>query len=182
MWSSIAPEVFSPSSSVSSCRRSRPRRLAARMSALPRTMVPSREIEAVVAAGDESRDMALATLATAAEPADSATAIQRLVAGVTVRRTASGGLVIEAPPETAATLGALLSEWQCGSRPPPHRRLKGSRSARSTAGIGSARSIAQENCRRRPMGRKQRASAAMPISARPSQCVVSGPLSLSSSD
>jgi hypothetical protein len=68
-----------------------------------------REIEAAVAAGDESRDMALATIATAAEPTDSAAVIQRLVAGVTVRRTASGGLVIEAPPETASTLGALFS-------------------------------------------------------------------------
>jgi len=68
-----------------------------------------REIEAVVAAGDESRDVALATIATAPEPADSAAAIQRLVAGVTVRRTAGGGLVIEAPPETASTLGALFS-------------------------------------------------------------------------
>jgi hypothetical protein len=39
----------------------------------------------------------------------SAATIQRLVAGVTVQRTASGGLVIEAPPETASTLGALFS-------------------------------------------------------------------------
>ena len=67
-----------------------------------------REIEAVVAAGDESCDVAIVT-ATAPEPADSAATIQRLVAGVTVRRTASGGLVIEAPPETASTLGALFS-------------------------------------------------------------------------
>jgi len=67
-----------------------------------------REIEAVVAAGDESCDVAIAT-ATAPEPADSAATIQRLVAGVTVQRTASGGLVIEAPPETASTLAALFS-------------------------------------------------------------------------
>jgi hypothetical protein len=67
-----------------------------------------REIEAVVAAGDESRDVTIAT-ATAPEPSDSAAIIQHLVAGVTVQRTASGGLVIEAPPETASTLGALFA-------------------------------------------------------------------------
>ena len=78
-----------------------------------------REIEAVVAAGDES--------------ADSAAAIQRLVAGVTVRRTASGGLVIEAPPEAASTLGALFSGMaqllQAAATPPatgrgPTRRVR----------------------------------------------------------
>lgn len=68
-----------------------------------------REIEAVMAAGDESRDVPLATIATAPAPADSAAVIQRLVAGVTVRRTASGGLVIEAPPSAASTLGALFA-------------------------------------------------------------------------
>lgn len=67
-----------------------------------------REIEAVVAAGDESCDVAGAA-APKAEPMPSAATIQRLVAGVTVQRTASGGLVIEAPPETASTLGALFS-------------------------------------------------------------------------
>jgi hypothetical protein len=35
--------------------------------------------------------------------------VQRLVAGVTVQRTASGGLVMEAPPETASTLAALFA-------------------------------------------------------------------------
>jgi hypothetical protein len=65
-----------------------------------------REIEAVVAAGDESGDVAIAT---APEPADSAATIQRLVAGVTVQRTASGGLLIEARPEAASTLAALFS-------------------------------------------------------------------------
>ena len=68
-----------------------------------------REVEALVAAGDESRDVPLAAITAGPEPADSAAAIQRLVAGVTVRRTASGGLVIEAPPEAASTLGALFS-------------------------------------------------------------------------
>ena len=65
-----------------------------------------REIEAVVAAGDESGDVAIATVP---EPSDAAATLQRLVAGVTVRRTANGGLLIEAPPDAASTLGALFS-------------------------------------------------------------------------
>jgi hypothetical protein len=67
-----------------------------------------REIEAVVAAGDESGDAAGAALP-GAEPMPSAADIQRLVSGLTVRRTAGGGLVREAPPETASTLAALFS-------------------------------------------------------------------------
>ncbi|MBI3047738.1 MAG: DEAD/DEAH box helicase [Acidobacteria bacterium] len=67
-----------------------------------------REIEAVVAAGDESCDVAGAT-APGPEPMPSAADIQRLVSGLTVQRTAGGGLVIEAPPETASTLAALFS-------------------------------------------------------------------------
>jgi hypothetical protein len=67
-----------------------------------------REIDAVVAAGDESRD-ASDVAATVSEPAPSFAAIQRVVSGLTVQRTASGGLVIEAPPETASTLAALFS-------------------------------------------------------------------------
>ncbi len=67
-----------------------------------------REIDAVVAAGDESRDASDAAAAMSA-PAPSFAAIQRLVSGLTVQRTASGGLVIEAPPETASTLAALFS-------------------------------------------------------------------------
>jgi hypothetical protein len=35
--------------------------------------------------------------------------IQRLVSGLTIRRTPAGGLVVEAPPETASTLAALFS-------------------------------------------------------------------------
>jgi hypothetical protein len=35
--------------------------------------------------------------------------IERLISGVTVQRTPAGGLTIEAPPETAATLAALFS-------------------------------------------------------------------------
>ncbi len=67
-----------------------------------------REIESVVAAGDESGDVAVAT-AIPPEPLDSAATIERLVSGVTVHRTASGGLVIEARPEAASTLAALFS-------------------------------------------------------------------------
>ena len=67
-----------------------------------------REIDAMVAAGDESRD---ARVATAPEPAPppSAVDVQKLFAGLTVQRTAHGGLVIEAPPETASTLAALFA-------------------------------------------------------------------------
>ena len=54
----------------------------------------------------ESGDVADAT---APELSDAAVTLQRLVAGVTVRRTANGGLLIEAPPDTASTLGALFS-------------------------------------------------------------------------
>ena len=67
-----------------------------------------RAIEAVVAAGDESRDVA-GVDAPQAEPMPSVADIQRLVSGLTVQRTAGGGLVIEAPPETASTLAALFS-------------------------------------------------------------------------
>jgi hypothetical protein len=67
-----------------------------------------REIQAVVAAGDESCDIA-GVAAPQAEPVLSAAEIQRLVSGLTVQRTASGGLVIEAPPEAASTLAALFS-------------------------------------------------------------------------
>ena len=59
-----------------------------------------------MAAGDESRD---APGAAVPVPIAAATEIQRLVSGLTVQRTASGGLVIEAPPETASTLAALFS-------------------------------------------------------------------------
>jgi len=67
-----------------------------------------REIEAVVASGDESCDVAGAA-APGPEPLPSPAEIQRLVSRLTVQRTASGGLVIEAPPETASTLAALFS-------------------------------------------------------------------------
>ena len=67
-----------------------------------------REIEAVVAAGDESRD-APGAAAAEPEPIPSDGEIQRLVSGLRVHHTASGGLIIEAPPETASTLAALFS-------------------------------------------------------------------------
>jgi SNF2-related domain/Helicase conserved C-terminal domain len=72
-------------------------------SAVPEDEAAEREIAAVVAAGDESRD------APGPEPIASAAEIERLVSGLTVRRTANGGLVIEAPRETASTLAALFS-------------------------------------------------------------------------
>ncbi|HSC27113.1 MAG TPA: hypothetical protein VLD67_07555 [Vicinamibacterales bacterium] len=66
-----------------------------------------REIEALVTAGDESRD---APAPTAPEPTltPSAADVQRLFSGLTVQRTGRRGLVIEAPPETASTLAALF--------------------------------------------------------------------------
>jgi SNF2 family DNA or RNA helicase len=76
--------------------------------AVSEDLAAEREIESMVAAGDESRDAAITAAATP-EPSDSAAAIQHLVAGVRVRRTAGGGLIIEAPPETASTLAALFS-------------------------------------------------------------------------
>lgn len=67
-----------------------------------------REIEAVVEAADESRDV-VGVAGARAEPMPSAADIQRLVSGLAVRRTVSGGLVIEAPPDTASGLAALFS-------------------------------------------------------------------------
>jgi hypothetical protein len=76
--------------------------------AAPEDAATEREIDAVVAAGDESHDAPVEALPGPA-PIPSAADIQRLVSGLTVKRTATGGLVIEAPPETASTLGALFS-------------------------------------------------------------------------
>jgi hypothetical protein len=81
-----------------------------------------REVDAVMAAGDESRDEPGTSLPDP-EPAPSAADIQRLVSGLTVQRTASGGLVIEAPPETASKLAALFSGMaqllQAAAKVPP---------------------------------------------------------------
>jgi hypothetical protein len=74
----------------------------------PEDDATEREIDAVVAAGDESHD-APVDGAQGPAPIPSAVDIQRLVSGLTVKHTATGGLVIEAPPETASTLGALFS-------------------------------------------------------------------------
>lgn len=60
-----------------------------------------------MAVSDESRDAPAA--APVPEPIASAAEIQRLVSSLTVQRTANGGLVIEAPPDTASILGALFS-------------------------------------------------------------------------
>jgi hypothetical protein len=65
-----------------------------------------REIDAIVAAGDESRD---APPRPEPEAVVFAPDVQKLFAGLTVQRSARGGLVIEAPPETASTLAALFS-------------------------------------------------------------------------
>jgi hypothetical protein len=67
-----------------------------------------RAIEAVVAAGDESRD-GLGAAASRPEPLPSHTDLERLVSGLRVQHTASGGLIIEAPPDTASTLAALFA-------------------------------------------------------------------------
>ena len=67
-----------------------------------------REIDTIVTAGDESRD-APASAKPESEPPAFAQDVQRLFSGVTVQRTARGGLVIEAPPEAASTLAALFS-------------------------------------------------------------------------
>ena len=67
-----------------------------------------REIDAVVAAGDESRD-ASGGAAAEAEPIPSSREIHQLVSGLRVRHTASGGLIIEAPPDAASALAALFS-------------------------------------------------------------------------
>jgi hypothetical protein len=71
--------------------------------AAPEDEAAEREIDTMVAAGDESRDAAVR------EPIASAAEIERLVSGLTVRRTATGGLVIKAPRETASQLAALFS-------------------------------------------------------------------------
>ena len=81
-----------------------------------------REIDAIMAAGDESRD---APAPAPPEPERPAFAhdVQKLFSGLTVQRTARGGLVIEAPPETASTLAALFSGMaqllQTVAAPPP---------------------------------------------------------------
>ena len=88
-----------------------------------------RVVDAVMAAGDESRDGPGASTP-GPEPVPSAADIGRLVSGLSVQRTASVGLVIEAPPETASTLAALFSGMaqllQAAAAPtiPPPPRLR----------------------------------------------------------
>jgi hypothetical protein len=67
-----------------------------------------RELDALVTAGDESRDAPASTVPETPLPT-SATDVQRLFSNLIVQRTARGGLVIEASPETASTLAALFS-------------------------------------------------------------------------
>src|SRR6266508_3405729 len=67
-----------------------------------------REIDAIVTAGDESRD-ARGPGASEPAPPPSAGDVQKLFSRLTVQRTVHGGLVIEAPPETASTLAALFA-------------------------------------------------------------------------
>lgn len=67
-----------------------------------------RETDAIVAAGDESRDARVPT-APGVAPLPSAPDVERLFSGLTVQRTSGGGLVIAAPPETASTLAALFT-------------------------------------------------------------------------
>ena len=74
----------------------------------PEDAATDREIDAVIAAGDESGD-APGAPAPEPTPVESAADVERLFAGLAVQRTARGGLVIEAPPETASTLAALFS-------------------------------------------------------------------------
>ena len=84
-----------------------------------------RQIDALMAAGDESSD---ARIAAAPEPAPppSAGDVQKLFAGLSVQRTAQGGLMIEAPPETASTLAALFAGMaqllQAAAPPTPARQ------------------------------------------------------------
>jgi hypothetical protein len=76
--------------------------------AAPEDDATESKIDEVVAAGDESCDGPGAA-APMPGPIPSAGEIQHLISGLTVQRTANGGLVIEAPPETASTLAALFS-------------------------------------------------------------------------
>jgi hypothetical protein len=77
--------------------------------AAPEDDATEREIDAIVAASDESCDAPAASAVPVPEPIPSATEILRLVSRLIVQQTANGGLVIEAPPETASTLSALFS-------------------------------------------------------------------------
>jgi hypothetical protein len=65
-----------------------------------------REIDALVSAADESRD---APAPADPAPVPAAREIEELFSGLSMRRTVEGGLLIEAPPETASALAALFS-------------------------------------------------------------------------
>ena len=107
----------------------RPRRRCAEDVSVAEDDGAEREIEAVVAAGDESRDVAIAV------PLSPSRRIRRPPSSVsspvvTVRRTASGGLVIEAPPEAASTLAALFSGMAQLLQAAAAPRVAGGRSGR----------------------------------------------------
>jgi superfamily II DNA or RNA helicase len=80
-----------------------------------------REVERVLEASDETRDAGVeAAPAAAASPEE----VRKLFSSLQVRRSDRGGLVIEAPPETASSLAALfqgmaqmLQSAAAGSRP-----------------------------------------------------------------
>jgi hypothetical protein len=116
--------------------------------AAPEDDATDREIDAVVAVGDESRDPPGAA-PLVPEPIPSSADIQRLVSGLIVQRTANGGLVIEAPPETASTLAARSPGWRSFSRPPPSRRERLGWVARAAA--DQARSGHSARVVRRPV-------------------------------
>lgn len=75
------------------------------------------ELDDVVSAADESQDSPLRPRGAGADPIEGARILEALppagdirthFSGLTVRRTDDGELRIEAPPETAATLAAVL--------------------------------------------------------------------------
>jgi len=74
----------------------------------PEDGAADRQIDTIVAAGDESGD-ARGPAAPEPAPPPSADDLHELFSGLNVQRTAQGGLVIEAPPESASTLAALFS-------------------------------------------------------------------------
>jgi hypothetical protein len=97
-----------------------------------------REIDAVVTAGDESRDP-LAPAVPEPMAAPSAADVQRLCSGLTVQRTDRGGLVIEAPPETASTLEVCVSPRALGSPHNPKALVQSSPRNHGRRGVSGRR-------------------------------------------
>lgn len=67
-----------------------------------------REVDAVVAAGDDSQDQSVLPSPFTASAA-TAGHLRHAISGLAVHRSANGGLVIEATPETASTLAAIFA-------------------------------------------------------------------------